>query len=131
MVDLFNYDESEDQRAKKSELDTQRIKEHLVTWNHTAIDAVFGLLTRDSLNYVCLFINKVDKLEDGNSRRAHNLIIRRFKGLIQELEVRCGNYANFEARIGFALQGTNVVGNSGLLEKLAKFSAPMEKKKNA
>jgi hypothetical protein len=45
------------------EPDKGRIDKHLTEWNQTALDAIAGLLTAET-KYVCLFINKLDRLED-------------------------------------------------------------------
>ena len=41
-----------------------RIREYLDQWNKLVIDAVFGLLTEDSIKYICLFVNKLDVMQD-------------------------------------------------------------------
>ncbi len=45
------------------EPDEKRIERHLEQWNQTALDAIAGLLTAET-RYICLFINRVDLLED-------------------------------------------------------------------
>lgn len=43
-----------------------RVGKNLNSWNDTAIDAVFGLLTRE-IKYVCIFVNKVDLMSKRDS----------------------------------------------------------------
>jgi len=45
------------------EPDLKRVQDHIDQWNDQAIDAISGFLTTE-LKYVCLFINKVDLLND-------------------------------------------------------------------
>lgn len=126
VVDVFDYDEPDNALDKKKELDLERIESHVTTWNKTALDAVFGLLTRPALKYVCLFINKIDKWENGNGQKSRDLIYNKFSSLIADLRERCAEYATFEVIIGSALVGTSVIGANSLLTQLAKYSVPPE-----
>ena len=62
-------------------------EQHLEEWNEQALDAVFGLLTKSSLTFVCLFVNKAD-LIDGNTEVLERQCIELFQPLIQRLEKR-------------------------------------------
>jgi transaldolase len=79
--------------------------QQLAEWNRTALDAVFGLLTRDELKYVSLFINKIDKWEAGNAPDAEGQIQNQFKTLIKDLKERCDDYAEYDTIIGSAITG--------------------------
>ncbi|MCP4663300.1 MAG: GTPase domain-containing protein [bacterium] len=129
MIDLFRHVENEDSKQKYPDLDTERIQDHLGQWNKTALDAVFGLLTKRELNYICLFINKIDKWEKGNAGNANKIIEEKYSSLIDELLKRSGKYAEFDVRIGSATEGTNITGQDSLVARLAKYSVPLEKSK--
>ena len=101
---------------------------HLTQWNRTALDAVFGLHSRDSLNYVCLFSNKANMI-DGMTKEKRETILDAFKTLSGELKRRCSftdkktnlkkPYAYFETRLGNAHElPASLIGN------LQKFSVP-------
>lgn len=134
MVDLFRYIEDDPIEKSFDELDSERIDEQIQEWNRTALDAVFGLLTKESLNYVCLFINKIDKwatpLNDYEKAEAAK---RAFSPLIDDLNKRTTNTnahtpkenVTFEVVVGSSIFGKGVVGESGLLPNLAKHSIPM------
>lgn len=134
MVDLFCYNEEDPVEKSFDDLDNERINEQIQEWNRTALDAVFGLLTKDSLNYVCLFINKIDKwatsLNDCEKAEAAKSA---FFPLIEDLNKRTTNTnshtpkenVTFEVIVGSSIFGKGVVGDSGLLPSLAKHSIPM------
>jgi GTPase SAR1 family protein len=42
----------------------KRVKTHLDQWSDLALDAIKGLVTDESLRFVCLFINKIDLISD-------------------------------------------------------------------
>jgi GTPase SAR1 family protein len=42
----------------------KRIQTHLDQWSDLALDAIKGLVTDESLRYVCLFINKIDLIHE-------------------------------------------------------------------
>ena len=44
--------------------DKERVETHLAQWSDLALDAIKGLVTDESLRYVCLFINKSDLIHD-------------------------------------------------------------------
>lgn len=63
VVDLFEVQENADLSQQNERFDTfhqPRIDKNLDMWNDQALDAVMGLLP--GLDYLCLFINKSDKL---------------------------------------------------------------------
>jgi GTPase SAR1 family protein len=82
----------------------ERMQEHLTQWSATALDAVFGFFTADTLKYVCLFINKADLLTTRNEQAVRAM----FKDLEQLLRDRCGG-AKFQVYVGSARDGEQVV----------------------
>ena len=109
VVDLFPPPDHRDDEPLKpqNELDDNRVKMHIGQWNETALDAVFGLLTRDSLKYVCLYINKADILI-GNQEKL-DLIENHFSELRTRLQQRAGIVdAKFDLIIGSALDGSGI-----------------------
>lgn len=123
-MDLFNEEEDQADRDKlHKDPDIERIESHLEQWNETALDAVFGMLTKPALKYVCLFINKIDKLQLIDSTVQHQEIKNKFKPLIDSVSIKAANSgAAFDIVIGSALKGTNIVGESSLSSKLVKYS---------
>lgn len=137
VVDLYRYGGDDEVDTRYDELDEERIKEHLTEWNRIALDAVFGLLTKESLSYVCLFINKVDKWTKSNQKDSESIILEKYSELVDALKKRTtiefkeatgetgiDYYADFQAIIGSALQGTGVVGNKSLLSGLTESALP-------
>lgn len=109
VVDLFPPTDHEDDEPLESqnEWDDSRVQMHIDQWNETALDAAFGLLTRDSLKYVCLYINKVDILIEDN--RMRDSIRERFSELRQRLEQRAVMVnAEFHLVIGSASMGNGI-----------------------
>lgn len=102
MVDLVGPESRNPEKP-----DTQRINAHLEQWNETALDAVWGLLRPESLKYVCLFINKLDSMEDG-SNAAKAAYQERFSGLEKRIRDRLKPETTgieFEIVIGSTRQG--------------------------
>ncbi|MCC5621996.1 hypothetical protein [Nostoc sp. CHAB 5715] len=62
----------------------ERVKKHIEEWSSTALDTIFGLVTTDSLKYVCLFINKKDLLLNVNNDE----IKQEYYKLIKKIRVR-------------------------------------------
>ncbi len=88
---------------KDREVDQARVALHNQQWNETALEAVFGLLTR-SLAYVCLWINKTDALR---SDLKNDDVLKK---LFEPIEKRLCNLAqdnNFrlEVLVGSAFNG--------------------------
>ncbi len=127
VVDLFSANDEEDSAGQRFEaLDEERIKVHLQEWNTTALDAVFGLLTRDSLNYVCLFINKIDKW--AGPINAEAIAKTHYSRLIKDLRDRARGIAQFDVVVGSALRGLGIVGTNGsLTNRLFRYSVPLLK----
>lgn len=73
LVDLFppekdalgRYYES---GAKYDTPDEARIRHNLDHWSNSVLQMIFGLLNRNALQNICLFINKVDLLKDHEAR---------------------------------------------------------------
>lgn len=104
-----------------------RISKHVQEWNDTAIDAVFGLLTKE-LKYVCLFINKVDLMEN-RSLKWQEAYKDAFKKIKERIERRSEeNDFEFEVILGSA---KNSDGVSQLKEKLKKYSIPNVSRRTA
>jgi len=94
-----------------------RVEHQLKEWSSTALDVVFGFTTKsennDSLNYVCLFINKADLLPEKGEE-----IKRLYQELDSRLRLRCrGIY--FELLLGSAETGSGLV---SLRQSLRKYS---------
>lgn len=70
-----------------NEPNSERVRQHIEEWNEQALDAVFGLFTKSSLTFVCLFVNKAD-LIDGNTEVLERQCVELFQPLIQRLERR-------------------------------------------
>lgn len=109
--------------------DDERVNENVQQWNRTALDAVFGLHTVDSLRYVCLFINKRDRLKNW-SDAALKKVRKAFEPLEDDLRRRCfyeddkgmkKQYALFEVIVGTAAQEMPVA----LLDNLQALSVPL------
>ncbi|MDZ8105039.1 MAG: hypothetical protein RM338_05365 [Nostoc sp. DedQUE12a] len=62
----------------------ERVNKHIKEWSPTALDAIFGLVTTDSLKYVCLFINKKDMLPNVSV----DDVLQEYQELITNLRLR-------------------------------------------
>ena len=107
VVDLFPPPDSRDSHLElQSKPDNKRIESHIDQWNETALDAVFGLLTRGSLQYVCLYINKSDLLEN---QGIQSDIQNQFSDLESRLRQRADVVgAQFQSIIGSASEGSGI-----------------------
>lgn len=120
ITDLFPQEEGgrEELNKKYPTYNKERVEAHINTWNSVALDAVFGLLTRQSLKSVFLFVNKVDKLESYTDE-IEKEITKHFKPLIDDLEIRAENSnATFEFIIGSAVSGMKIIGPKSLTAHL-------------
>lgn len=84
--------------------DSARIQEQLNQWSKTALKAIFGMLTEDSLNYVCLFINKADLLANQND---FELIKEEFSSLKDHLKSLAPDLT-VNVIVGSAKDGTGI-----------------------
>jgi len=125
VVDIFPFKEDEPPKKTYPDYSTERITEHLQEWNHTALDAVMGLLTQDQLNYVCLYINKVDKWAGSGSADSEEVLRKEFASLIEDLTTRVSDFAQFDVIAGSALRGTGISGRDGLQSQLSRYSVPL------
>ena len=129
MVDLFSYKENEDLCKPYNEIDNDRIRDNITQWNRTAIDAIFGLLTQESLNYVCLFINKVDKLKADLSRQQKAELAKdAYKPLIKDLRQRTSQLEKlkkFQIIVGSVFTGEGVTGDNSIYSDIAIYSVPL------
>ena len=134
IVDLFKYEK--DWEHEYLTLDTDRITENKEQWNLTCLDGVFGLLTEDTLKYVCLFINKVDKWQSSLTKEEQEVQIKeQYKDLIDNLKDRStlkdesGSFKKklftFEVIIGSVKRGTHL---NTLIQNLIIYSVPLEKR---
>lgn len=110
-------------------IDDARVSENIAQWNRTALDAIFGMHTINSLKYVCLFINKKDRLENW-SPEVEQQILDAYEPLRDDLERRCSydggplgerRYAVFDTFIGSAATDVPVQ----LLHQLQALSVPL------
>ncbi len=134
VVDIVDPDDElddipADQHPKIKEPNADRILENLTQWNRTALDAIFGMHTVDSLRYVCLFVNKKDRLASWNSSTAEK-IRKSYKPLADDLSRRCfyedersatQQYAIFDIVIGSAAEDIPVQ----LINNLQLMSVPL------
>lgn len=118
IVDLFPpKDDVDDEDIKRQvKYNDARIKEHLLQWNDTALDAIFGLLTSE-LRYVNIFVNKVDLISD-RKFEADERILKTYKDLEQKIKKRSGR-ATVKTYLGSARAGTSV---NFLIEDLMEYS---------
>jgi hypothetical protein len=86
--------------------DPKRVDHQIKEWSGIALDAIFGLLTRESLKHVCLFINKADLLQAPD---AVGKAIHAYQPLIDQLEIRCrANGIVLDTIVGSLQTGLNV-----------------------
>lgn len=123
MVDLFPFEENKTNIEKRYEnFDIERVQEHIDSWNTYALDAVFALLEDESLRYVCLFVNKLDKLIIKNKAASQKEIIKAFDPLVKTLKKRAkGSKAQFDIKFGAAYNGEGLSGVKGLESELNKY----------
>ena len=76
-----------DDHKMSDQPDLERVQEHLNEWSDQTLDAVFGLLTRRSLTFICLFVNKADLVSNNNAKLRQSCSAL-FKPLVQRLEAR-------------------------------------------
>ena len=90
--------------GKRKTPDLKRIRRNVNQWSDTALDAVFGLLTKEKLSYVCLFINKWDRLDADESsvRKPFEPLHRKLKDMAD------ANEAQFQIVLGSAITGEGV-----------------------
>lgn len=94
----------------------ERTKSHIKEWSPTALDAIFGLVEIKSLQYVCLFVNKFDLLQNVSEQQ----VKLEYKELIDAITARCrGVY--FECIVGSIEKGTYL---NDLDQSLLKYSYP-------
>ena len=125
VTDIFQ-DEKDEYKKRYDDIEFERIKEHVTQWNRTALDAVFGLMTKESLQYVCLFINKKDKLNQ-YSPEIEKKLLEQFMDLSIGLKTRAEkSSAKFETIIGSALTGECMIGPDSISKSLNKYSIPLK-----
>lgn len=105
IVDIFEppKDPNRQKKTRKTP-DLGRIRKNVNEWNCTALDAIFGLLQKETLSYVCLFVNKLDRLQADESK-----IRDQVEKLRLRLEKRAdASDAHFEMILGSAITGAGV-----------------------
>lgn len=90
----------------------ERVRSHVEQWSETALDAIFGLATSNSLKYVCLFINKADLFPELKQQE----IVDEYQQLIDKLAPRCRGI-EFDYFVGSAKQGTGIPDLQAALKK--------------
>lgn len=133
IVDIFPAEEDDlNIKMQYNEHSNDRIKEHLEAWNMYALDAVFALLERESLQFVCLFINKFDKLSYLKGKEeARKIILKEFDPLIDTLKSRAkGSTAEFQVIFGSAYSGEGIGGVGGLESRINHYSISEKNSKN-
>ena len=104
-------------------LDIDRLQLNIDMWSELALNAIFGLLTIE-INYVCIFVNKIDLISD-DRRQTESLIIEKLTPFLEKVQRRSGN-AEVEIIIGSALTGEGI---PRLLERLKKGSEFLDENK--
>lgn len=105
-----------------------RVDHQIQLWNRNALDAVFGMHNYQSLRLVCVFVNKVNLL---NNENAKNELRDYLKPFVEDVEKRCSYYdeeigklipyARFKFIMGSTMTGDGIV---ELNEALTKASVP-------
>ena len=120
IVDLIKPDiEYRDVNSERFEKHSEsRIKQHIEEWNDSTLNTLFGFFDQEELQYVCLFINTVDRIAD-NAHHIRDQIKDDLKPLIERLKKRCGyvgdqdnlgeGFSKFTILFGSAYNGLNVV----------------------
>jgi hypothetical protein len=98
---LVDLDEEEGVLPQET-FDAEHVHEQIGEWSQTAIDCIFGLFTKESLRYVCLFVNKYDRLLDTEACRSS--VRHAFSELEARIQRNSGS-ANFEVIVGSAKRG--------------------------
>ena len=120
VVDLAPWHKDGDENTTYTEASKERVNEHLSQWPVNAIDPYFGLLNKENLGKVYLFINKIDQIENGrpildNVAKARKL----YSTLEKELKLYSeNNEADFQCFVGSLRTGYNVAGENGLIADL-------------
>lgn len=119
VVDLWSpkRKQSDPDIYPQDHMDMERIRTNIEQWNETALDAVFGLLTKE-LKYVCLFINKVD-LMSARGLDKDQSYIDAYDEIKTKMNKRYGD--KIEVLLGSAQNGTNV---NTLKSRLIEHSVP-------
>lgn len=91
-----------------SQYSAERVASHISQWNKSAIDAVFGMLTAETLNLMCLFINKSDAIRAAQEPIPDRTVIDEFDQLVKILKLRCPSETRFEVIYGSAVSGEGV-----------------------
>lgn len=120
VVDLIKPD-IKDRDEKSERFDSHlksRVKQHIEEWNESTLNTLFGFFDQDELQYVCLYINTVDRIKD-SALHLRGQIKEDFKPLIDRLKRRCGygneedslgeGFSKFRVIFGSAYNGLNVV----------------------
>lgn len=81
--------------------------------NENSLDALFGMQTRESLRYIVLFINKLDKWENSGqsnaeqeAKEAYTRLIERLQNRVYYIDRESGRkiqYAEFKVMVGSSI----------------------------
>lgn len=101
--------------------DRKRIKQNLAQWNDTSIDAIFGLLTKPALRYICVFVNKYD-LVTNTTRYSKKRAAKSYAGLADYLRLKVpqpkeGGTIKVDVVVGSAKTGD---GHGDLLDSIVE-----------
>lgn len=117
VVDVVGPKKGEDDEdpEPRREPDKERIRDQVRLWSELMLDAVFGFLTRESLQYVCLFINKVDLIDNVKGRQE---LLSHFQPVVELLRQRTEpSGVKVKTIIGSAQDGTGIDElRSGIME---------------
>jgi len=130
MVDLVTPKEEAhyEDIPKQEKYNQERVNKHVTEWNDTALDAIFGLLTSE-LRYVCIFINKVDLMND-RSYEAEERYIKIFQPLQEKIKKRVGR-ATVKTYLGSARDGTSLNYLTEDLMEYSEHNKPFKEETNA
>jgi len=130
MVDLVTPKEEAhyEDIPKQEKYNQERVNKHVTEWNDTALDAIFGLLTSE-LRYVCIFINKVDLMND-RSYEAEERYIKIFQPMQEKIKKRVGR-ATVKTYLGSARDGTSLNYLTEDLMEYSEHNKPFKEETNA
>lgn len=130
MVDLVTPKEEAhyEDIPKQEKYNQERVNTHVTEWNDTALDAIFGLLTSE-LRYVCIFINKVD-LMNNRSYEAEERYIKIFQPMQEKIKKRVGR-ATVKTYLGSARDGTSLNYLTEDLMEYSEHNKPFKEETNA
>lgn len=102
------------QECELNRPDPARVAVHVKQWTHLVLEGVFGMLHERSLGYVCLFINKSDRLKNPAARKEETQamfgeIETSIRERVRAASAAKGQPIKFEVLVGSALRNDNVI----------------------